>query len=76
MRHSFESHSSLSVFHFYVELMFVSKFSAIKSHIAWNDGGVNLDLVEINGRAVDREQKHDNALEIADSFDETRENSH
>ena len=46
----------------------------MKSHIARNHSGVNLDSVEINGRAVDREREHNNALETLDSLDETREN--
>ena len=79
MRHSFESHSSLSAFSFVCGInscvKSFSNFSAMKSHIRRNHSEVNLDSVEINGSAVDREREHDDALETEGSLDETRENS-
>ena len=71
MRHSFESHSSLSAFAFVCGInscvKSFSNFSVMKSHIRWNHSGVNLDSVEINGSAVDREREHNDALETEDS---------
>ena len=71
MRHSFESHSSLSTFSFICGInscvRSFSKFSALKSHIGRNHGDVNLDsvnpaLVNVNAREIDHERVHEDTV--------------
>lgn len=81
MRHSFESHSSLSDFSFDCGIdgcvKSFSNFSAMKSHIGRNHSGVNLDSVETSGRFErdDAAREHDDVFQTLDSSSDESENS-